>query len=101
MTKPQMSLMDVTRELTHRARAAYFHFGDETAVVAIQHMLWQTVDLLDAVTALGVRRENIFALGKGYSNSPIVISTLRNRGISVLENSPAEPGEFDRAFADD
>ena len=101
MTKPQMSLMDVTRELTHRARAAYFKFGDDTAVVTIQHMLWQTIDLCDALAALGVRRENIFALGKGYSNSPIVISTLRSRGITVLENSPAKPGEFDSAFEQD
>jgi D-isomer specific 2-hydroxyacid dehydrogenase, NAD binding domain len=101
MTKPQMSLMDVTRELTQRARAAYFKFGDDTAVVAIQHMLWQTIDLFEAITALGVRRENVFALGKVYSNSPVVIATLRNRGITVVENSPPKPGEFDHAFEQD
>jgi len=101
MTKPQMSLLDVTRELTQRARAAYFKFGDDTAVVAIQHMLWQTIDLFEALTALGVRRENIFALGKVYSNSPTVISTLRNRGITVIENSPPTAGEFDRTFEHD
>src|SRR6476661_1455791 len=101
MTKPQMSLMDVTREVTQRARAAYFNFGDDTAVVAIQHMLWQTIDLFEAIAALGVRRENIFALGKVYSNSPIVIAALRNRGITVVENSPPETGEFDRAFEED
>jgi D-isomer specific 2-hydroxyacid dehydrogenase-like protein len=94
-------LMDVTRELTQRARAAYFKFGDDTAVVAIQHMLWQTIDLFEAITALGVQRENLFALGKGYSNSPVVIATLRNRGFTVLENSSPKPGGFDRAFEQD
>jgi hypothetical protein len=101
MTKPQLSLMDVTRELTQRARAAYFKFGEDTAVVAIQHMLWQTIDLFEAISALGVKRENIFALGKVYSNSPIVIAALRNRGITVIENSKPQPGEFDRAFEQD
>lgn len=101
MTKPQISLLDVTRELTQRARAAYFRFGDDTAVVAVQHMLSQTVDLFEALTALGLRRENIFALGKVYSNSPTVIASLRSCGITVVENSPAKPGEFDRAFEED
>ena len=98
MTKPQPSLMDVTRALVERARNANFNFGEDTAVVAVQHMLWQTVDLFEALFALGVRRENIFALGKVYSNSPIVIATLRNRGVTVVESSTPEAGEFDRAF---
>ena len=100
MTKPklQLSLMDVTRALVERARNAYFNFGEDTAVVAVQHMLWQTVDLFDALVALGVKRQNIFALGKVYSNSPIVIGALRNRGMTVIESSAASPGEFSRAF---
>jgi len=98
MTKTQPSLLDVTRALVERARYANFTFGEDTAVVAVQHMLWQTIDLFEALFALGVRRENIFALGKVYSNSPIVIATLRNRGVAVVESSTPEPGEFDRAF---
>jgi len=98
MTKPQLSLLDVTRALAERARTANFNFGADTAVVAVQHMLWQTVDLFEAMVALGVKRENIFALGKVYSNSPIVIAALRHRGVSVIESSNASPGEFDRAF---
>ena len=98
MTKTQLSLMDVTRSLVERARTAYFNFGEDTAVVAVQHMLWQTVDLFESLVALGVKRENIFALGKVYSNSPVVIGALRNRGMTVIESSAAGPGEFSRAF---
>ena len=101
MTKPQLSLLDVTRALTERARIANFNFGEDTAVVAVQHMLWQTIDLFEALVALGVKREHIFALGKVYSNSPIVIAALRNRGIHVVESSAAKPGEFDDAFQAD
>src|SRR5690349_17864088 len=98
MTKPQLSLLDVTRALAERARTANFNFGEDTAVVAVQHMLWQTIDLFEALVALGVKREHIFALGKVYSNSPIVIVGLRNRGVHVVESSAAKPGEFDNAF---
>ena len=101
MIKPQLSLLDVTRALAERARTANFNFDEETAVVAVQHMLWQTIDLFEALIALGVKREHIFALGKVYSNSPIVIAALRNRGINVIESSAAKPGEFDDAFQTD
>ncbi len=101
MTKPQPSLLDVTRELSNRARNAHFNFGEDTAIVAVQHMLWQTLDLFEALTSLGVKRENIFALGKIYSNSPIVMAALRNRGIMVVESTTPKPGEFERAFQED
>lgn len=101
MTKPQPSLLEVTSGLANRARTAHFSFGDDTAIVAVQHMLWQTLDLLEAVSSLGVKRENIFALGKVYSNSPLAMSALRNRGINVVESTTPPPGEFERAFQND
>jgi hypothetical protein len=101
MIKPQLSLLDVTRALAERARTANFNFGEDTAVVAVQHMLWQTIDLFEALVALGIKREHIFALGKVYSNSPIVIAALRNRGINIIESSAAKPGEFDDSFQTD
>ncbi|HJT66593.1 MAG TPA: NAD(P)-dependent oxidoreductase, partial [Pyrinomonadaceae bacterium] len=101
MTKPQLSLMDVTRAVADCARTANFSFGEDTAVVAVQHMLWQTIDLFEALVALGIKRENIFALGKVYSNNSIVIGTLRSRGTNVIESTAASPGEFDRAFQAD
>jgi hypothetical protein len=101
MTKLQPSLLEVTRALTNRARAAHFEFGEDTALVAAQHMLWQTVDLFEAIVALGVKHENIFALGKIYSNSPAVIGALRDRGVTVVESTFPQPGEFDRYFQHD
>lgn len=101
MTKPSPSLLALTRALSDHAKAADFDFGDDTAIVAVQHMLWQTVDLCEAAAALGARRENIFALGKVYSNSPVVIGVLRERGITVVQSSTPEPGEFERYFQND
>src|ERR1700751_1689518 len=98
MTKLKPSLMEVTAALSNRARATGFDFGDDTAIVAVQHMLWQTGDLFEAIAALGVKRENIFALGKVYSNSAVVIATLRDRGITVLQSTIPRPGEFERCL---
>lgn len=101
MLQPKPSLMEVTRALSNCASAAQFDFGEDTAIVAVQHMLWQTIDLFDAVAALGAKRENIFALGKVYSNSPLVIGALRDRGITVVQSTTPEPGEFDKYFQRD
>jgi hypothetical protein len=99
--KPQPSLLEVTRTLSNCASAAQFDFGEDTAIVAVQHMLWQTIDLFEAAAALGTKRENIFALGKIYSNSPVVIGALRDRGITVVPSTTPEPGEFDKYFQRD
>jgi hypothetical protein len=101
MSKLQPALQKVTRTLTDRACAADFDFGDETAVVAVQHMLWQTIELFAAVAALGVKCENIFALGKVYSNSPVVTAALRDQGINVLDSTLPQPGEFDQSYQRD
>ncbi len=101
MTKLQPSLMEVTRALTDYARAARFNFGEDTALVAVQHMLWQTIDLFEAIVSLGVKRENIFALGKVYSNSPVVIGALRDQGITIVESTMPAPGEFKNCFLHD
>lgn len=100
-TKLSASMMEVTRALSNVAKAANFHFGDDTAIIAVQHMLWQTVDLCEALAGLGARRENIFALGKVYSNSPVVIEVLRDLGITVVQSSMPEPGQFARHFQAD
>ena len=99
--KPQLSLLEVTRTLSNCASAAQFDFGEDTAIVAVQHMLWQTIDLFEATAALGAKHENIFALGKVYSNSPLVIGELRDRGITVVQSTTPEPGEFDKYFQHD
>lgn len=97
----QQSLMEVTGTLSNCARSAGFDFGADTALVAVQHMLYQTVDLFRAAVQIGLRPENIFALGKVYSNSPPVIEAMRNMGMTVVESTVPPPGEFDDAFERD
>jgi len=101
MTKLQPSLMEATRALANCAGAAGFNFGEDTALVAVQHMLWQTIDLFEAIVSLGIKRENIFALGKVYSNSPVVIGALRDQGITIVESTAPAPGEYKPCFIRD
>ena len=98
ITSTQQSLMEVTGALSACARSAGFTFGADTALVAVQHMLYQTIDLFRAIAHIGLKPENIFALGKVYSNSAPVITRIRNMGVTVVESSIPTPGEFDRAF---
>lgn len=95
------SSLEVTQALLNRARASGFRFGDDTALVSVQHMLNQTVDLFQTAGAMGLNLQNIFALGKVYSNSAQVIETLREMGITVVESAIPPPGEFHRYFEQD
>jgi len=70
-------------------------------MVAVQHMLLQTVDLFQTIGAMGLNLKNIFALGKVYSNSPPVIQKLRDMGVTVIDSTTPEPGEFRSYFQRD
>src|ERR1041384_4293284 len=101
MPYSQTLSLAVTQALFERAKSAFFSFGEDTALVAVQHMLEQTVDLFETIAGMGLSRQNIFALGKVYSNSRPVIETLRNRGVTVVETTTPEPGKFDDYFEQD
>jgi hypothetical protein len=101
MSRLQSSPLEVTRSLLNCARAARFDLGEDTALVAVQHMLQQTVDLFSTVVDMGLSVKNIFALGKIYSNSYPVIRTLRDMGVTVVESTVPEPGEFHAYFKRD
>ena len=101
MQHSQLAPLEVTHALFDRASAAQFGFDEDTALVSVQHMLEQTVDLFETIADMGVRRENIFALGKVYSNSNVVIKTLRKRGVTVVDSIMPEPGQFDQFFEQD
>ena len=75
MSLPQSLTLEVTRALLGRARATQFQFGEDTALVAVQHMLLQTLDLFEIADAMGLNLKNIFVLGKVYSNSPPVMAS--------------------------
>ena len=93
--------MEVTGALSSCARSASFDFGEETALVAVQHMLYQTVDMFHAAGEIGLNPNNIFALGKVYSNSGPIMSMLRDMGVTVLDSTFPRPGEFDASFGND
>ena len=101
MSQPQPYPLEVTRALLDCARDARFNFGEDTAIVAVQHMLLQTVDLFHAVIAMGVRPKNIFTLGKVYSNNLPVMRTLQDLGVTVVDTTVPEPGEFHCFFQRD
>src|SRR5215813_9877791 len=98
MSHPQLNLLEVTRSIFNCARGAEFYFGEDTALVAVQHMLLQTVDLFKTTGAMGLNLNNIFALGKVYSNSEPVIRTLRSMGVTVIDSTTPEPGKFSDYF---
>lgn len=93
--------LEVTQALLKAARSAGFHFGDDTALVSVQHMLRQTVDLFQTINSMGLELKNVFALGKVYSNNQTVIETLRAMGVTVVESAIPPPGEFHRYFEQD
>lgn len=101
MPHSQLSPFEVTHALSEQARAAGFRFGEDTALVAVQHMLEQTVDLFKTAGEMGLNLKNIFALGKVYSNSEPVIRTLLEMGVTVIESTQPEPGEFHSCFKRD
>jgi len=101
MSQLQSGPLQVTHALFNCARKSEFHFGEDTALVAVQHMLLQTVDLFKTAGEMGLKLENIFALGKVYSNSPPVIATLRSMGVTVIDSTTPDPGEFRSYFQRD
>src|SRR5262245_60987541 len=100
MTKSK-SLMEVTGALSQSARNARLTFGDDTVLVAVQHMLAQTIDLFRALGEIGLQPDNIFALGKVYSNSAPVIAAIREMGVTIVESTVPQPGKFDESFEQD
>lgn len=100
-TMLQLYPLTVTRTIFNCAQDARFSFGEDTALVAVQHMLLQSVDLFQTIGAMGLNLKNIFALGKVYSNSPPVIQTLRDMGVTVIDSTTPEPAEFRSYFQRD
>ena len=61
----KQSLMEVTGALSHCARNAGFSFGADTVLVAVQHMLYQTVDLFRTPGEAWSQTGKHFRFGKG------------------------------------
>jgi hypothetical protein len=101
MLKQQTTPLEVTRALLDCARASCFRFGEDTAIVAVQHMLCQTIDLFRTIGQMGLDLRNVFCAGKVYSNNPTVICKLRRMGVNVIDTTVPKAGEFHRYFERD
>ncbi|HEU4509521.1 MAG TPA: NAD(P)-dependent oxidoreductase, partial [Pyrinomonadaceae bacterium] len=101
MASRQPPFPELTRALLDRATAARFDFGEDTALVTVQHMLAQTVDLLRTVCDLGLPAENIFVAGKVYSDNVGIIESVRQLGVTVVDSTMPEPGEFEHYYQRD
>ena len=100
----QMAGLPLLNYLTDKFRRDYDEALtlDNIAIIYIHHALDTSVDLLDSVLNLGARPENIFVLGKCYSDCPSVVNKIRNMGIFCLPSSyPDFPGEFSTCFEKD
>ena len=101
MADSQLPSFEVTRSLREAAAHSGFRFGRDTALVAVQHMLLQSVDLFRATAAMGLDPQNTFALGKVYSNSAAVLELIKASGVTVIESTTPAPGEFYASFKRD
>ena len=74
----------------------------QTLFVCVQHLLYTTIDLFDALIYSGAEPNNIFLLGKIYSTHPEVGKILSKKGIQLFPNAPlAQYGDFAQSFKKD
>lgn len=98
MSTSNSSRLEITEALLKSARSLDFRFGEDTALIAVQHMLLQTVDLFETIGSIGLDLKSCFALGKVYSNNHQVIKLLRELGVTVVDGTFPKPGEFHATF---
>jgi len=73
-----------------------------TAVVYVHHALQTSVNLLDGIIHLGAKPDNIFILGKKYSESTDVVKKMLDRNIHYRQSSSQTGlGRFDSTFTSD
>jgi hypothetical protein len=74
----------------------------KTLLVCGQHLLETTGSLFEAYIALGAKPENIYVIGKIYSNNESVENRLQNLGIHVHPNSEQTIyGNLTKRYAED
>ena len=82
-------------------QGAHFKFGDDTALVAVQHMLQQTVDLFNTISEWVSTRKHLCARQRSIQTVCRSIETLRDMGVTVVETTKPPPGEFHSYFEQD
>lgn len=72
------------------------------AFVCVQHLVFTTVNLMDALMQLGAHPDNIHIIGKSYSSCSEVADKLMERGCHYYPNSRQDKiGSFTECFVRD
>ncbi|MBL7479709.1 NAD(P)-binding domain-containing protein [Legionella bononiensis] len=75
---------------------------DKTVIYYVHHPLHTSINVIDSFVALGARYENIFILGKKYSQCDEVVSILQRRGVHYQPCSmQSRIGQYATAFIRD
>ena len=74
----------------------------EVAIFYVHHALQTSLSLVDAFMKLGARPNNIFVVGKSYSECPLVVNQFKALGVNYQPCSPQiNIGNFSISFAQD
>jgi hypothetical protein len=94
--------LPVLSELVNFAKIELKVNFEQTLFVCVQHLLGTTVNLFAALIELGAKPDNIYLLGKHYSQSLVATHELLQLGIQLQTISPQlKMGEFADTFAKD
>ncbi|MBX9621583.1 MAG: hydroxyacid dehydrogenase [Alphaproteobacteria bacterium] len=75
---------------------------ESVAFVCVQHLLFTTLNLMDALLQLGACPDNIHVMGKPYSTCLQVVNQLTAKGCHYYPNSPQKKiGDFSGCFVKD
>ncbi len=98
MSSLNMPVINSIRELTKNNNKIF----KNSIFVCIQHLLYTSIDLFNALIYLGTKTDNIFLLGKIYSNNQEVFNILSQKGLHLIQNSPQTKfGYFQESFEND
>ncbi|MBY0293689.1 MAG: hydroxyacid dehydrogenase [Alphaproteobacteria bacterium] len=75
---------------------------DSIAFICVQHLLFTTFNLIEALIQLGACPDNIHLMGKSYSSCSEVVNKLTTRGCHYYPNSSQKKlGSFIECFTQD
>ncbi len=98
MPSLKMQVINSIRELTKNDKEIF----KNSIFVCVQHLLYTSVDLFNALIYLGAQPNNIFLLGKLYSNNQDVFNILSQKGLNLIQSLPQTKfGYFQESFEND
>jgi D-isomer specific 2-hydroxyacid dehydrogenase, NAD binding domain len=74
----------------------------DTVVVYIHHALQTSLNVMDCIIRAGILPQNVFVLGKSYSNCPSVVEAFESLGVHYIHNVPQKKvGAYEQYFLKD